>query len=380
MVNQQSCDKNKNLLDFIKDLTDLRRTQGKIYNIEVIVVIAIMGIMNGYLSFMALEDYAELHKKQFVKIFNLKNKRVPKRDTFRRVFNNLIFEELNYLFKDWVLNNLEFTDYDWYSLDGKAIKHTFPNKSHHFVTLVSVFSHKHKQTITQGKVKHKSNEIPLSQSLLKQFNKNKSIFILDALNTQKRTIETIVKNDNFYVLPVKNNQKTLLKEVKKEINLGIEIDKNISISKNKGRIESREITLYENKFRQETEELNFIDIKRIIKLRRTTFNNKKKKMSQETFYYISNLEASASEYNKGIRNHWLIESMHWIKDVVLNEDKSCIYNEFASANFSITRALTINLIRFLGFESIIQGIRLLMGNIKKCGNYSEVIINLRQPC
>jgi len=365
MVNQQSCDKNKNLLDFIKDLTDLRKTQGKIYNIEVIVVIVIMGIMNGYLSFRALEDYAELHKKQFVKIFNLKNKRVPKRDTFRRVFNNLIFEELNYLFKDWVLNNLEFTDYDWYSLDGKAIKHTFPNKSHHFVTLVSVFSHKHKQIISQGKVKHKSNEIPLSQSLLKQFNKNKSIFILDALNTQKRTIETIVKNDNFYVLPVKNNQKTLLKEVKKEINLGIEIDKNISISKNKGRIESREITLYENNFRQETEELNFKDIKRIIKLRRTTFNNKKKKMSQESFYYISSLEASAYEFNKGIRNHWLIESMHWIKDVVLNEDKSCIYNEFASANFSIIRALAINLIRFLGFESIIQGIRLLMGNIKK---------------
>ena len=364
VYSNKSCDNNRSFLELIKDLTDLRSSQGKRHEIHIVIIIAIMGIMNGYLSFRALQDYAELNKKEFYKIFKLKKKRLPKKDVFRTVFSQIQFEELEFAFESWVKQELQITNFDWFSLDGKAIKHTFPDKAHYFVTMVSLFAHKSKQIISQDKVKHKSNEIPISQSLLNHFEKNNCIFILDALNTQKQTINAIVNNNNYYVLPIKNNQKSLKNEILKNINLGLVMDQDTTIEKSRGRFESREIRVFDNDYYQETQELDFKDIKRIIEVRRTVFHKKNHKISQEIFYYISNLEATASEFNKGIRNHWLIESMHWIKDVVFNEDKSCITTQNTAENFSLMRSFAINLIRYAGFDSITQGIRLMMRNIK----------------
>ena len=248
-------------------------------------------------------------------------------------------------------------------VDGKAIKHTFPDKAHYFVTMVSLFAHKSKQIISQGKVKHKSNEIPLSQSLLNHFEKSECIFILDALNTQKKTIDSIVENNNYYVLPVKENQKNLNKKIKFLAEKAkCPISKYISSEKNRGRKEIRKVEVFENDFQKDLEYSGFKQCKYIVKVTRNV--TLKSKTTNEIIYYISNLKASASEFNKGIRNHWLIESMHWIKDVVFKEDKACITKTQSAENFSIMRSFAINLIRQAGFESITQGIRMLMRNIK----------------
>ena len=119
-----------------------------------------------------------------------------------------------------------------------------------------MFAHKNKQIISQGKVKHKSNDIPLSQNLLNYFNKNECIFILDALNTQKKTINSILENDNYYVLLVKNNQKSFLKEINKNINLNLIIDQNKTVEKSRYRIEYREVKVFKNDFYKKTEELD----------------------------------------------------------------------------------------------------------------------------
>lgn len=361
----KSCDKNKNFIDLIKGMTDLRSELGKRHDLHVVVIIAIMAIMNGFLSFRAIEDYAELNKKEFIKLLKIKKKRVPKKDVFRTVFSQIQFEELEFAFESWVKCELQIVENDWFSIDGKSIKHTFPDKAHYFVMMVSMFAHKSKQIISQGKINYKSNEIPIAQSLLNHFEESGCIFILDALNTQKETINAIVDKENYYVLPVKDNQKTLRNFVTKNINLDLSIDKSTLVDKSRGRIESREVKVFENEYFQETEELGFRNVKRIIEVRRTVFHKKNEKLSQEICYYISNLEAKASEFNKGIRNHWLIESMHWIKDVVLNEDKSCVTTSSSAENFSILRSFVINLIHYAGFESITQGMRLMMCNIKK---------------
>jgi len=156
---KESCDNKKNLPTFIKSLKDPRSKKGKRHELYVVVIIAIMAIMNEYLSFRAFEDYAEHNKNDFYKIFKLNKKRLPKRDTFRRVFQQIDFEEINDIFKNWALQELNLTLEDWISYDGKAIKNTLPKESHPLITLVSFFAQKSKKVILQGKVKHKSNEI-----------------------------------------------------------------------------------------------------------------------------------------------------------------------------------------------------------------------------
>ncbi len=362
---KESCDNKKGLPSFIKSLEDSRSNKGKRHELYVVVVIAIMAIMNQYLTFRAFEDYAEHNKKDFYKIFKLKKKRLPKRDTFRRVFQLINFEELNLIFEEYVLQELSLTKNDWISFDGKAIKHTLPKEAHFLVTLVSFFAQKSKKIILQGKVKHKSNEIPLVQNLLNHFEEKNVILTGDALHTQKKTINKIIVDKNSYVLCVKNNQKKLFKKISFLANNMPELEKSITIDKSRGRIESREVKTFENDFQKDLEELGWRDLNRIIKVQRTIFHKKNKNLSKEVVYYISNLKLSAKEFGKGIRNHWLIESMHWIKDVVFNEDRGCVKHENSSAVLSILRSFSLNIIRDAGFNSITKGIRMLMCDVKK---------------
>ncbi|MFN6483435.1 MULTISPECIES: ISAs1 family transposase [unclassified Nostoc] len=56
--------------------------------------------------------------------------------------------------------------------------------------------------------------------------------------------------------------------------------------------------------------------------------------------YISSLICTAQEFAQGIRGHWGIENrLHWVKDVVLNEDRSTIHLGNAPANLSVLRAM-----------------------------------------
>ena len=87
--------------------------------------------------------------------------------------------------------------------------------------------------------------------------------------------------------------------------------------------------------------------------------------SEETAYFITNLDEKAPFFNKGIGGHWGIEnSLHYIKDVVFNEDQLKIRTGMAPQNMSLLRTLVINILRLNGYSDIKQATRLLAGDIK----------------
>ena len=53
---------------------------------------------------------------------------------------------------------------------------------------------------------------------------------------------------------------------------------------------------------------------------------KMKKISMEYRYYISSAELTPEQFSSAVRGHWAIEnSLHWVLDVVMNEDACQIY-------------------------------------------------------
>ena len=47
------------------------------------------------------------------------------------------------------------------------------------------------------------------------------------------------------------------------------------------------------------------------------------KLRSERMFYISSLALSADEFAQRIRSHWHVENrLHWVKDVVMGEDKT----------------------------------------------------------
>jgi predicted transposase YbfD/YdcC len=81
----------------------------------------------------------------------------------------------------------------------------------------------------------------------------------------------------------------------------------------------------------------------------------KGKQTHETAYFISDIRCNKADFfAKHIRNHWAIENrLHWVKDVVMNEDRSRTTSGMAAENLSIIRNIVINLFRLNGQHSII---------------------------
>jgi predicted transposase YbfD/YdcC len=109
----------------------------------------------------------------------------------------------------------------------------------------------------------------------------------------------------------------------------------------------------------------FFGVNEFVKVTRTTYYKNNDKLSTETSFYISSKKMSAKEYNLGIRAHWSVESMHYIKDVTFGEDASLIRTKNAPTNFSIIRNIAMNVLKREKYINFPQAIRMIGGNVKR---------------
>ena len=105
-------------------------------------------------------------------------------------------------------------------------------------------------------------------------------------------------------------------------------------------------------------------MKSIIRVDR--YCNRKGKESHEASYFISSLPPSLAieEFYQGIRNHWLIESYHYLKDVTFKEDRSRVVTGNAPPNISILKTIVINILRRQKEENIAKSIRMIAHKVR----------------
>ncbi len=168
----------------------------------------------------------------------------------------------------------------------------------------------------------------------------------------KKTLNAIITSENDYIIEVKGNQPKLKQQLEINTDSTKPIDINITEEKNRGRIEKREAYLYDNISNINPE---WIGINRIVKMIRS--GTRKNKPYRESHLMITSLKInSASLLAKAIRAHWSIEnSLHYVKDVNMKEDKSGIKGESSSENLSIFKNIAINVYRFNGIRSLKNG-------------------------
>jgi hypothetical protein len=62
-------------------------------------------------------------------------------------------------------------------------------------------------------------------------------------------------------------------------------------------------------------------------------------------YYISSRKLTAEELLQYSRNEWGVESMHWMLDVIFNEDRTILMEKDAQRTLNTLRKTALNLIR-----------------------------------
>jgi len=64
-------------------------------------------------------------------------------------------------------------------------------------------------------------------------------------------------------------------------------------------------------------------------------------IQEETGYYISSLDATPEKMLSLVRSHWEIESMHWLLDVVFDEDDCGILSDGGQKTLDIFRKFAL---------------------------------------
>lgn len=218
-MNNTSAFEKQSILEFLMELKDYRRGQGKRHELHIIMIIIIMAIMSGAKSERAIVRFAKNNRDELIESLNIKRKEVPSRSVISGAIQNTDFEELEKIFYKWSLQFISIEKGDWINIDGKSIGGTVVNvgnKMQDFISLITVFVNKKKQVLSVGKINtNKENEIKKVRDLINMLDLHGVTFTLDALHCQTKTIETIVTGGNAYVINVKKNQKNLLQNIKK---------------------------------------------------------------------------------------------------------------------------------------------------------------------
>lgn len=159
----------------------------------------------------------------------------------------------------------------------------------------------------------------------------------------KKTLDAIIETNNNYVVCVKKNRHKLYTMMEENIrNHGSTNNSFTKTELNRGRLENRILECF--KVSQEIK-AKYPHSKTVILVNRERICNNK--LSQEKVYYLSNQSLSSEEFYKGIRGHWSIENkLHYVKDVVMNEDKANLKNKLIASIFSILRSFVITIAKF----------------------------------
>lgn len=177
------------------------------------------------------------------------------------------------------------------------------------------------------------------------------------------------------IVQVKGNQKTLLNDCQTIAATTIpdEVYQE-PMTKTRNRLESRKVELFF--YPLLTDFLEWGLVKVVIKVTRyrRLFQTKTKTWteSDEVSYYISTTDLSARLFCQAIRNHWGIEnSDHYVRDVVMGEDKSRI--RVNPHIFAKLRSFALNILRKNKVKNVSAELFDNCMNLENVLNYAGVL-------
>lgn len=180
----------------------------------------------------------------------------------------------------------------------------------------------------------------------------------------KKTVNKIRRSKNHYLIQVKGNQPLLYLDIHSKTQqppLTTYTEQDHSHGRKVTRI-TRIYAVTDARMRNIWTDLQTYII---VERKRQTKNEE----TNETAYFISDLDWNAEQFHHLVRNHWKIENcLHWVKDVIHKEDK----NKIRSANGPICAAvfstIAINFHRKQQQYSITDGQILFRANVKELFN------------
>jgi predicted transposase YbfD/YdcC len=282
-----------------------------------VIAIAVCGVMAGCEGPTSLALWAR-SKREFLATFLELPAGLPSRDCLRRVLSLLKPGAFQQCFQEWVAACLTANDdadaktgVQHIATDGKTLRRSHDRgRALGPLHMVSAWASAQGLSLGQLATEEKSNEITAIPHLIEQLDVQGAVVTIDAIGCQTEIARQIVTGGGDYVLAVKDNQPKLCEAIH---------------------------TFFDEHVQ---------DLARVPHRHCKTLDESHGRRDYR--YY------SGQRFAAAIRGHWSIEnSLHWVLDVVFNEDQSRARERRLADNLSWLRRFAVGLLkRHPGKESI----------------------------
>jgi predicted transposase YbfD/YdcC len=206
----------------------------------------------------------------------------------------------------------------------------------------------------QAEVGAKTNEVPMATAVLGRIDLNNKIVTADALHTVKATAQHIHERGGQFVFPVKENRRALFAALDALAWQDVPVAHR-SVDKGHGRLTTRTIQVL-----PAPPDLPFPHVNQVFLIERYVSDFRGGPISAVAALGVASPkpdQASPANLANYVREQWSIESLHWIRDTLYQEDKSQIKTRSGPRIMATLRNLAIGALRLAGRTDITEATR-----------------------
>jgi predicted transposase YbfD/YdcC len=241
-------------------------------------------------------------------------------------------------------------------LDGKAIRGAKDAGGNQVRLLAALVGPDAAASVVaaQAEVGKKTNEVPMAAVVLDQIDLKGKIVTADALHTVKATANHIHDHGGEFVLPVKENRRALF-DALNALPWGQVPIAHSATDKGHGRITTRTIQVL-----PAPGDLPFPHVSQVFLIERYVTSLHGQPISAVAALGVASPEpgqADAAGLARYVREQWSIESLHWLRDTLYQEDKSQVRTRSGPRIMAALRNLAIGALRLAGRTDITEATR-----------------------
>ncbi|MGC5334712.1 ISAs1 family transposase [Micromonospora sp. DT62] len=342
------------LLAALGSLPDPRARRGVRHALVTVVAATVCAVVAGYRSYAAIGEWVADLPADTAAVLGIDPGRRPSEAMIRRLLQALDADRLAMVIGAWLATQLPAPPAGTrraIAVDGKTLRgsRTGDTVARHVLAAADQATG---VVLASTDVDGKTNEITRFAPLLDQLGDLGEVVVTaDALHCQRDHVAYLAERGAHWILTVKGNQPHLRTQLAAMPWRAVP-DADRSTCRGHGRREIRTL-----KILSVSTGIDFPNAAQAIQIRRRRRRlDQPKRFTTETVYAITDLlvhQAKPAQLAAWIRGHWSIENtVHWVRDVTYNEDRSQIRTGTGPPVMATLRNAAIGALRLTGVTNI----------------------------
>jgi predicted transposase YbfD/YdcC len=241
-------------------------------------------------------------------------------------------------------------------LDGKAVRGAKDADGNQVRLLAALVGPDAAASVVaaQAEVGRKTNEVPMAAVVLDRIDLEGKVVTADALHTVKATASRIHERGGEFVLPVKENRRALF-DALDALPWGQVPVAHTATDKGHGRITTRTIQVL-----PAPDDLPFPHVSQVFLIERYVTGLRGEPVSAVAALGVASPEpdqAGPADLARYVRQQWSIESLHWLRDTLYQEDKSTVRTRSGPRIMAALRNLAIGALHMAGRHDTTEATR-----------------------